>query len=51
MGARIAAGFAAVVAGIIVADVLIHPEGTKQAADGVARILKPTYNALLGYPS
>lgn len=51
MGARIAAAFSAIVAGIIVADILIHPEGTKAASDGVATILKPTYNALLGQTS
>lgn len=49
MGARLAAAFAAVISGVIVADILIHPQGTKAAADGVAGILKPTYNALLGY--
>lgn len=48
MGARIAAAFALVVTGVIVADILIHPEGTQAAANGVARILTPTYSALLG---
>lgn len=51
MGARVAAAFAAVITGVIIADVLIHPAGTKAAADGVATILRPTYNALLGQPS
>lgn len=51
MGARIAAAFSAVVAGIIIADILIHPQGTKAAADGVATVLRPTYNALLGATS
>lgn len=48
MGARIGAFFMAVVAGVIVADILIHPEGTKAAGAAVAGILTPTYNALLG---
>jgi len=37
-----------VVMGIILADFAIHPEGTKQAANGVVAITKPTMNALLG---
>lgn len=48
MGSKIAAAFTLVVVGIIIADVLIHPEGTRQAANGVAGILTPTYSALLG---
>lgn len=48
MGARFAAIFTLVVGGIIVADILIHPEGTKQAANGISSILTPTYSALLG---
>lgn len=51
MGARIAAGFALVVTGVVLADILIHPFGTAVAANGVASILKPTYNALLGQAS
>lgn len=51
MGSKIAAAFALVVSGIIIADVLIHPQGTQAAADGVVGILTPTYNALLGQPS
>ncbi len=49
-GATIGAAFAAVVAGVVLADVLIHPAGTKAAADGVSSILRPTYSALLGTP-
>lgn len=49
--ARLAAAFALVVTGVIVADILIHPEGTQAAANGIAGILKPTYNALLGKSS
>lgn len=37
-----------VVTGIIIADVLIHPEGTKQAANGIVNITKPAESALLG---
>lgn len=40
-----------VVVGIIIADFLIHPEGTKAAANGMVAIAKPTYNALLGSTS
>lgn len=49
--ARLAAAFALVVTGVIVADILIHPEGTQAASNGLANILKPTYNALLGKSS
>lgn len=34
--------------GIILADILIHPEGTKAAANGIVSIIKPTESALLG---
>jgi len=40
-----------VVVGVIIADFLIHPEGTKAAANGVVNIAKPTFNALLGHTS
>jgi hypothetical protein len=39
---------ALVVGGIIVADVLIHPVGTKAAATGARGIAKPAINGLLG---
>lgn len=48
MGAKIGAFFMAAVGGIIIADILIHPEGTKAAGQAIAGILTPTYNALLG---
>jgi len=38
-----------IVGGVIAADVLAHPAGTAAASNGVANILKPSYNALLGY--
>lgn len=37
--------------GIIVADFLIHPDGTKAAANGLVAIEKPSFNALLGSTS
>jgi hypothetical protein len=39
------------VVGFIVADFLIHPEGTKQVANGFVAIEKPTINGLLGSTS
>lgn len=42
---------ALVVGGIIVADILIHPTGTKAAAAGITGITKPAQNALLGVAS
>jgi hypothetical protein len=40
-----------VVIGVILADVIIHPAGTKAAATGLVNIEKPTLNALLGKTS
>lgn len=37
-----------VVVGIIFADVIMHPSGTTKAAQGIATVADPTYNALLG---
>jgi len=42
--------FTLIIGGIIVADILSHPNGTKSAATGVSQILTPSYNALLGGP-
>jgi hypothetical protein len=39
-----------VVVGIIIADFLIHPAGTKAAANGLVAITKPAEGALLGTP-
>lgn len=47
-GSKIAAAFAMVITGVILADIIIHPDGTRAAANGVATILTPTYSALLG---
>lgn len=48
MGGKIAGAFTLVVIGVIIADILIHPTGTQQAANGISSILTPTYSALLG---
>lgn len=37
-----------VVAGVIVADFLIHPAGTTAAANGIVSVEKPAFAALLG---
>jgi hypothetical protein len=37
-----------VVVGVIIADFLIHPQGTTAAANGLVAIEKPSYSALLG---
>lgn len=42
---------AAVISGIIIADILIHPAGSQAAGNAGATVLKPTYNALLGSTS
>lgn len=42
---------AAVITGIIFADILTHPQGTQAAGNAAATVAKPTYNALLGVPS
>jgi len=39
------------VVGVIFGDFLIHPEGTKAAANGIVAVEKPTLNALLGSTS
>jgi hypothetical protein len=40
-----------VIVGIIVADFLIHPNGTQAAANGIVSVTTPAYNALLGSTS
>jgi len=39
------------VVGVIIANLTIHPEGTKQAAAGFVSIEKPAINGLLGSTS
>ena len=51
MGGKVAAAAILVIWGVILADILIHPEGTKAAFGGVQKVLTPTYNALLGTTS
>lgn len=40
-----------VVVGVILADFVIHPAGTKAAGQGLVSIEKPALNALLGKTS
>lgn len=40
-----------IIFGVILADFLIHPAGTKAAANGIVSIEKPSLNALLGSTS
>ncbi len=49
--ARVFALAALVVAGVIVADILIHPSGTAAASSGISGVEKPALNALLGSTS
>ena len=46
--ARIAAITSLVIIGVIIADVLTHPAGTKAASQGVTNIEQPALNALVG---
>lgn len=50
-GSAIASTIALILTGIIIADVLTHPAGTQAAANGIATVAKPTYNAMLGVAS
>ena len=50
-GSAIAAGIGLLLTGIIIADILNHPQGTAAAANGIATVAKPSFNALLGVPS
>lgn len=51
MGSKIFGAFTLIILGVIAADVLAHPQGTAAASNGVSNILKPSYNALLGFQS
>lgn len=51
MGAQLVSLAMAVITGVIIADILIHPTGTQAAANGVVSVSKPAYNALLGSTS
>lgn len=48
MGAKFFGLATMVVGGVIIADILLHPGGTMAAGNATAKILTPTYNALLG---
>lgn len=45
---RIASIASLTIIGIIIADVLIHPQGVAAASKGFAGITTPAFNALLG---
>ena len=49
MVGRIAAITSLVIVGVIIADLLTHPEGVKAASSGIVGIERPALNALLGY--
>lgn len=40
-----------IVVGVIIADLVMHPDGTKAVANGFVSIEKPSLNALLGSTS
>lgn len=48
MGAKFFALASLVVAGVIFADILIHPQGVKAFGNAVNPLVKSTYGALLG---
>ena len=48
MGSKIAAVATLVIIGVIIADVLIHPQGTATAFSGTNTLASNTYGALLG---
>lgn len=48
MGSKVFAALTLVITGTIIADILIHPAGTKAAGDAVTGILRPSFNAVLG---
>jgi len=45
---RIASIVTLVVVGVVIADILTHPQGVKAASAGFAGIERPALNALLG---
>jgi hypothetical protein len=48
MAARFFALAGTVVAGLIVADILLHPAGTQAASQGISGIETPVIHGLLG---
>lgn len=51
MGSAVLVIAGAIITGVIIADILAHPQGTAAAANGIASVWKPSLNALLGQPS
>lgn len=51
MGSKIFGALTLVLVGGIIADILAHPPGTTAAANGIATVLKPSFNTVLGYKS
>lgn len=51
MVGRIAAIASLVVIGVVIADILTHPQGTAAASQGIVGVEKPALNALLGASS
>jgi hypothetical protein len=49
MVGRIAAITSLVIVGVIIADLLTHPQGVQAASAGITGIERPALNALLGY--
>jgi hypothetical protein len=47
-GSAFAAIAFAVIGGVIIADVLIHPQGTTAAGNAAIGVTVPAYSALLG---
>lgn len=50
-GGTIVVVLLAIISGVIIADILTHPTGTQAAGNALTSFAKPSYNALLGYPS
>lgn len=48
MSGKIAGWGFVIIAGIIIADILIHPAGTTAAGNAAIGFAVPTYDALLG---
>ena len=51
MGAKIVNLFVIIVAGVILANMIANPDGTKAFFNGIGTIWKDSVNGLLGKPS
>ena len=49
MGSKVFGAITLVIMGVIGADILLHPTGTKAAGTAIASVWKPVGNSLLGY--